>query len=109
MGKRSGMRGKGRGETGDVQAYDAKYDNQAEMEDIGDSEREAQDDAKDADPLAVDACWRSVRVSYSVNHRRKIVPGQRVKGEVMVKRDLYTSLTALRVMCQPTGDDWDGV
>ena len=49
--------GKGEGK-GDVQAYNAEYDDQAEMEDISDSEREAQDDAEDADPLAVDTCWR---------------------------------------------------
>jgi len=44
----------GKGE--DVQAYNAKYNDQPEMEDISDSKREAQDDAEDADPLAVDTC-----------------------------------------------------
>ena len=61
-----------REEKEDVQAYDAKYDNQPEMEDISDSKREAQDDAEDADPLAVDTCWRRARVLVGAIDERRI-------------------------------------
>ena len=43
-------------ETDHSQAYDAKYENQVDVKEVGDAECKAKDDAYNARPLPVYAC-----------------------------------------------------